>query len=180
MVAAAAFNAVRRWFTNSSMTNVPDPSMIPSYWSSTLTTPVSGFGTSGSSSGGVNPLQQPNSFYRLPFPPHSSQPYHSGPPTNYMPTGVPFRGHHSSGYVPNSGSGGGGGGAGGSAGVGLTGPLLRGGKKRSHSQSSVNDLFDISSLTRSSQGSLNVMQAMRVSRSMVSSSGGSYGHLSAG
>ncbi|THD25694.1 CI protein [Fasciola hepatica] len=181
MVAAAAFNAVRRWFTNSNMTNVPDPTMISSYWSSTLTTPVSGFGTSGSSSGGVNPLQQPSSFYRLPFPPHAHHP--TGVPANYIPSGIPFRGHHSSGYVPNSGSTGPGAGTGGgtsiSAGLGIPGPLIRGGKKRSHSQSSVNDMFDISSLTRSSQGSLSVMQAMRVSRSMVSSSGGSYGHLSA-
>lgn len=92
--------------------------------------------------------------------------------------------------MPNSGgasgtaAAGGGLGAGGgtsvSAGLAVPGPLIRGGKKRSHSQSSVNDLFDISSLTRSSQDSLSVMQAMRVSRSMVSSSGGSYGHLSAG
>uniref|UniRef100_A0A5K3F2P7 C2H2-type domain-containing protein n=1 Tax=Mesocestoides corti TaxID=53468 RepID=A0A5K3F2P7_MESCO len=56
--------------------------------------------------------------------------------------------------------------------------FLRGGKKRSHSQSSVNDL-DIPSLTRSSQGSLNMLQAMQTSRSGVSSMGGSYGHLSA-
>lgn len=86
-------------------------------------------------------------------------------------------GHRSSGYVPSSTGPGGSRMASGSSGCG--GGLLCGGKKRSHSQSSVNDL-DIPSLTRSSQGSLNMLQAMQSSRSGVSSTGGSYGHLSAG
>ncbi|VDN28458.1 unnamed protein product, partial [Dibothriocephalus latus] len=65
----------------------------------------------------------------------------------------PYPGHRSSGYAP------------GSNGTGYQ----RGGKKRSHSQSSVHDLLDIPSLTRSSQGSLNMIQAMHTSRSGVSS-----------
>ncbi|BHF66034.1 Zinc finger protein gli2 [Sparganum proliferum] len=92
------------------------------------------------------------------LPPTPAQTGFRGPMFN------PYPGHRSSGYAP------------GSNGTGYQ----RGGKKRSHSQSSVHDLLDIPSLTRSSQGSLNMIQAIHTSRSGVSSNGGSYGHLSAG
>ncbi|KAF5405466.1 hypothetical protein PHET_01088 [Paragonimus heterotremus] len=158
MVAAAAFNAVRRWFINP-VSGVTDPPAAPGYWTNTLVPPsVSEANSTGTNSGTGISLMNPHPLHR--FPVHPS---HNLPPIAYMP--APHRGHHSSGYVPNNSPG---------------APLVRGGKKRSHSQSSVTDLFDISSLTRSSQGSLNIMQAMRVSRSMASSAGGSYGHLSAG
>ncbi|GAA34048.2 transcriptional activator cubitus interruptus [Clonorchis sinensis] len=157
--AAAAFNAVRRWFTNPNPTTAD--TAASGYWSSSLAPPqpalISGGVSTTNTPESSNPMN-PHLLGR--FPLHHQQ---GLPPVAYMPAA--HRGHHSSGYVPNNGSAG--------------GPAVRGGKKRSHSQSSVNDLFDISSLTRSSQGSLNILHAMRVSRSMVSSSGGSYGHLSA-
>ncbi len=109
----------------------------------------------------------------LPPPPHN--PFQApSPGTRGLPgfTGYHHPGHRSSGYVPSGSNGP-------SSGSRSSSGFLRGGKKRSHSQSSVNDL-DITSLTRSSQGSLNMLQAMQSSRSGVSSTGGSYGHLSAG
>ncbi|VEL40325.1 unnamed protein product [Protopolystoma xenopodis] len=58
---------------------------------------------------------------------------------------------------------------------------LRGAKKRSHSQSSMQDLFDVTSMTRSSAGSLSYTAGGPDSlRSGLSSEAGSYGHLSAG
>ncbi|CAH8477492.1 unnamed protein product [Dicrocoelium dendriticum] len=149
VMAAAAFNAVRRWFTNPVAATAE--TAASGYWANSALGPP----LSGSSSTRTTPGS--GSVPRIPL---RSQ--HALPPIAYMP--APHRGHHSSGYVPNS----------------SISPLVRGGKKRSHSQSSAHELFDISSLTRSSQGSLNIIQAMRSSRSMVSSTGGSYGHLSAG
>ncbi|CAL8090838.1 unnamed protein product [Calicophoron daubneyi] len=159
MVAAAAFNAVRRWFTNPGTTaNLANEFQPSQYWPSSAQ-PTSTTVAENSNPDPVNmnaAISQPSFAYRFP-----SQAQHQVPPITYPPAA--HRGHHSSGYVPSSGPG----------------QLVRGGKKRSHSQSSINDLFDIFSLTRSSQGSLNIVQAMRVSRSMASSTGGSYGHLSA-
>ncbi|VDO07788.1 unnamed protein product [Rodentolepis nana] len=149
--AAEAFSAVRNWFVG--------PSSRASE-------------TARSISGTPSPLL-PSSVH-----PQSGNPGAFLPtsPTSWglggLPGGFPpHPGHRSSGFVPTSS---------GSRTTPLSGggSYLRGGKKRSHSQSSVNDL-DIPSLTRSSQGSLNMLQAMQTSRSGVSSMGGSYGHLSA-
>lgn len=137
MVAAVAFNAVRRWFAN--------PSVLPAGWNDT------GIGMTTS-------IQSPASLtQRSLAQTHQSQPSQ----LQYMP--FTYRTHHSSGFIPNQ----------------ISSSLLRRGKKRSHSQSSVTETFDISSLTRSSQGSLNVMQIMRGSHSVGPSVEGSYGHLSA-
>ncbi|CAH8550155.1 unnamed protein product [Schistosoma guineensis] len=168
MVAAVAFNAVRRWFTNSSTLTNSDNTM-KSVWNENMRT-----GNSGTNSIGF--MHQSNilhyaslnsrSQHPLPPPPlvlNSNVGNTTTQNSTYNNYGMfMHRGHHSSGYVPNH-----------------TAPMLRGGKKRSHSQSSVNELFDISSLTRSSQGSLNIMQSIRGSHSMGPSAEGSYGHLSA-
>ena len=160
MAAAEAFNVVRNWFAS----------------------PCSRASEPTSASGTPSPLLPPPpppppaqaashiaaSF--LPTSPTSSWAF--GFPAGYHSHSHTHSGHRSSGFVPSSGSSG-------ARTTPAGGAFLRGGKKRSHSQSSVNDL-DIPSLTRSSQGSLNMLQAMQTSRSGVSSMGGSYGHLSAG
>ncbi|KAH8876789.1 Transcriptional activator ci [Schistosoma japonicum] len=170
IVAAVAFNAVRRWFTNPSTLTSSDNKM-KSTWNENVRTGNSAVSSSGLTNppiySSLNPrLQQP-----LPLPPplvvNSAVGNTSIQSSTYNNVNNNYgmfmhRGHHSSGYVPNHSA-----------------PMLRGGKKRSHSQSSVNELFDISSLTRSSQGSLNIMQSMRGSHSMGPSAEGSYGHLSA-
>ncbi|VDM30192.1 unnamed protein product [Hydatigera taeniaeformis] len=151
VVAAEAFSMVRNWFANPSRANEQT-----------------------SASGTPSPLLPPP-----PPPPSQAAPHISG---SFLPTSSswglgfpaagyqPYSGHRSSGFVPTASSG--------FRTTSVGGSFLRGGKKRSHSQSSVNDL-DIPSLTRSSQGSLNMLQAMQTSRSGISSMGGSYGHLSA-
>ncbi|CAH8536007.1 unnamed protein product [Heterobilharzia americana] len=189
MVAAAALNAVRRWFANPSSLNSTD-SMNKHGWNENIR-PVHCDRSSAAFMCQANALTN-TPFHSLlppslPHPPNLPVSQHSSyfpppplPPSlmnstsgNTVTSGLtsshqhhygpfPHRGHHSSGYIPNH-----------------SGPILRGGKKRSHSQSSVNELFDISSLTRSSQGSLNIMQSMRGSHSMGPSGEGSYGHLSA-
>ncbi|KAL5968249.1 Transcriptional activator cubitu interruptu [Taenia solium] len=151
--AAEAFSVVRNWFANPSSRA---PEQI-------------------SASGTPSPLLPPP-----PLPPSQAAPHISASflPTSSSSWGLgfpaagyqPYPGHRSSGFVPTASSG--------PRTTSAGGSFLRGGKKRSHSQSSVNDL-DIPSLTRSSQGSLNMLQAMQTSRSGVSSMGGSYGHLSA-
>ncbi|XP_018646315.1 zinc finger transcription factor gli2 [Schistosoma mansoni] len=168
MVAAVAFNAVRRWFTNSSTLTNSDNTM-KSVWNENMRTGNSGTNSIGfMNQSNILPYASLNSRLQHPLlPPPLVLNSTVGNATTQNSTHNNYgmfmhRGHHSSGYVPNH-----------------TAPMLRGGKKRSHSQSSVNELFDISSLTRSSQGSLNIMQSMRGSHSMGPSAEGSYGHLSA-
>ncbi|CAH8850718.1 unnamed protein product [Trichobilharzia szidati] len=187
VAAAAALNAVRRWFTNnnntSSLTN--NENLLKPVWNesmksmSTDRNPMnlmcqssilsnSPFNTLLLPPSTVPSLQNASPVHQLPtsMPSHQHQQQQANQPLQYPhhPHYGPFlhRGHHSSGYIPN-----------------YSAPILRGGKKRSHSQSSVNELFDISSLTRSSQGSLYIMQSIRGSHSMGQSGEGSYGHLSA-
>ncbi|CAH8547338.1 unnamed protein product [Schistosoma rodhaini] len=168
MVAAVAFNAVRRWFTNSSTLTNSDNTM-KSVWNENMRTGNSGTNSIGfMNQSNILPYASLNSRLQHPLlPPPLVLNSTVGNTTTQNSTHNNYgmfmhRGHHSSGYVPNH-----------------TAPMLRGGKKRSHSQSSVNELFDISSLTRSSQGSLNIMQSIRGSHSMGPSAEGSYGHLSA-
>lgn len=153
--AAEAFSVVRNWFTS----------------------PCSRASEPASASGTPSPLLPPPP---PPPPQGQSHPTAAFLPTSPSPWGLGFpgafqhpghAGHRSSGFVATS--------SGSRTTPAGGGSFLRGGKKRSHSQSSVNDL-DIPSLTRSSQGSLNMLQAIQTSRSGVSSMGGSYGHLSAG
>nr|CDS28891.1 zinc finger transcription factor gli2 [Hymenolepis microstoma] len=148
--AAEAFSVVRNWFVG------------PCSRASETTRSVSGTPSPLLPSSVHTQSAHPGTF--LPTSPSS---WGLGLPGGFPP----HPGHRSSGFVPtSSGSR--------TTPLGGGGSYLRGGKKRSHSQSSVNDL-DIPSLTRSSQGSLNMLQAMQTSRSGVSSMGGSYGHLSA-
>ncbi|KAH9282701.1 Transcriptional activator [Echinococcus granulosus] len=151
--AAEAFSMVRNWFAS----------------------PCSRAPEQTSASGTPSPLlppPPPPSSQTTPHIPASLLPTSSSSWGLGFPTGgyQPYPGHRSSGFVPTASSG--------SRTTPTGGSFLRGGKKRSHSQSSINDL-DIPSLTRSSQGSLNMLQAMQTSRSGISSMGGSYGHLSA-
>lgn len=155
--AAEAFNVVRNWFASpcsrpsepTSASGTPSPLMPPP------------------------PPSQSTSHIAASFLPTSPTPsWGFGFPGGYHSHTYTHPGHRSSGFVPSSGSSG-------ARTTPAGGAFIRGGKKRSHSQSSINDL-DIPSLTRSSQGSLNMLQAMQTSRSGVSSMGGSYGHLSAG
>ncbi|VDL19942.1 unnamed protein product [Hymenolepis diminuta] len=148
--AAEAFSVVRNWFVG------------PCSRASETTTSIS-----GTPSPLLPSSVHPQSAHPGAFLPTSPSSWGLG-----LPGGFPSHpGHRSSGFVPtSSGSR--------TTPLGGGGSFLRGGKKRSHSQSSINDL-DIPSLTRSSQGSLNMLQAMQTSRSGVSSMGGSYGHLSA-
>lgn len=169
MVAAVAFNAVRRWFTNPSTLTNSDNTM-KSVWNENMRTGNSGTNSIGfMHQSNILHYASLNSRLQHPLPPpplvlNSNVSNTTTQNSTYNNYGMfMHRGHHSSGYVPNH-----------------TAPMLRGGKKRSHSQSSVNELFDISSLTRSSQGSLNIMQSIRGSHSMGPSAEGSYGHLSAG
>ncbi|CAH8503636.1 unnamed protein product [Schistosoma turkestanicum] len=164
MVAAVAFNAVRRWFANPSTLTSSD-NTIKSIWNENIRTGNCSTNSIGfMPQSNILPNASLNSRLQSTLPPPSSVVNSTiGNTITYNNYGMfMHRGHHSSGYVPNH-----------------TAPMLRGGKKRSHSQSSVNELFDISSLTRSSQGSLNIMQSMRGSHSMGPSAEGSYGHLSA-
>ncbi|KAM7538267.1 hypothetical protein Aperf_G00000059457 [Anoplocephala perfoliata] len=153
--AAEAFSVVRNWFT-SPCSRASEPASVSGTPSPLLPPPP------------PPPLPQGQSHPTAAFLPTSPSSWGLGFPGAFQHPGHP--GHRSSGFVPTS------------SGSRTTpvggGSFLRGGKKRSHSQSSVNDL-DIPSLTRSSQGSLNMLQAMQTSRSGVSSMGGSYGHLSA-
>lgn len=154
VAAAEAFSVVRNWFANPS-SRAPEQTSVSGTPSPLLPPPPP-------------PPSQVASHISASFLPTSSSSWGLGfPAAGYQP----YPGHRSSGFVPTASSG--------SRTASAGGSFLRGGKKRSHSQSSVNDL-DIPSLTRSSQGSLNMLQAMQTSRSGISSMGGSYGHLSAG
>ncbi|VDP98040.1 unnamed protein product [Trichobilharzia regenti] len=200
VAAAAALNAVRRWFTSNTSSLSNNDNLLKPVWNE-------GTRSMGTDKNPMNLMCQPNILSNTPFntlllPPstvhvtvpslQNASPVHQLPSSTlssmpshhhhhhqqqqqqqqpnqqlqypHHPHYTPFlhRGHHSSGYIPN-----------------YSAPILRGGKKRSHSQSSVNELFDISSLTRSSQGSLYIMQSIRGSHSMGQSGEGSYGHLSA-
>ncbi|KAK4471597.1 hypothetical protein MN116_005010 [Schistosoma mekongi] len=170
IVAAVAFNAVRRWFTNPSTLTSSDNKM-KSTWNENVRSGNSAVNSNGLTNPLTYPSLNPRLQHPLPLPPPlvvnsavGNTSFQSSTYTNVNSNYgmLMHRGHHSSGYVPNHSA-----------------PMLRGGKKRSHSQSSVNELFDISSLTRSSQGSLNIMHSMRGSHSMGPSAEGSYGHLSA-
>ncbi|KAL5110119.1 hypothetical protein TcWFU_003563 [Taenia crassiceps] len=151
--AAEAFSVVRNWFANPS-SRAPEQTSTSGTPSPLLPPPP--------------PLpSQAASHISASFLPTSSSSWGLGfPAAGYQP----YPGHRSSGFAPTASSG--------SRTTSAGGSFLRGGKKRSHSQSSINDL-DIPSLTRSSQGSLNMLQAIQTSRSGISSMGGSYGHLSA-